>query len=208
MVNKDPGPEGLENPAVVAAIVVTSVVVCCCISIGILTIPHKTKIMFGKRRTTLAKARASLDVARVMKSERPGMATLAQRETLAAKMEGSQWWYIDLEGEEHGPYSSQDMIAWAEWDYLNVDMWTFELPKKVSWRQRKRIQYVSLNDSRLSPFLGASVPETTTTTSSSLPSSSNGGIQMVGNPMAQKRHTSMKPISKPRGTLTNKKSSR
>jgi hypothetical protein len=113
----------------------------------------------------------------------------------------------------HSPFChflfAQDMIAWAEWDYLNVSMWTFELPQKVSWRQRKRIQYVSLNDSRLSPFLGASVPETTPTTSSSLPSSSNGGMQiMVGNPMARKRHTSKKPISKPRGTLMNKKSSR
>ena len=106
VVEKDPGPVGLENPAVIAAIVVTCLVLCCCISIGILTIPHKTKSMFGKRRTTLAKARASLDVTRGAKRERPGMATLAQREILAAKMEGSQWWYLDLEGEEQGPYST------------------------------------------------------------------------------------------------------
>ena len=115
VVEKDPGPVGLENPAVIAAIVVTCLVLCCCISIGILTIPHKTKSMFGKRRTTLAKARASLDVTRGAKRERPGMATLAQREILAAKMEGSQWWYIDLDAEEQGPYSTP-----GEWQDVAV----------------------------------------------------------------------------------------
>jgi hypothetical protein len=46
-------------------------------------------------------------------------ASIEARAAIATSLEGSQWWYVDLEENEQGPFESNDMISWSEWNYLH-----------------------------------------------------------------------------------------
>jgi hypothetical protein len=103
------GSGGLNDPGVIALIVIMSLVGCLCITVAILTIPHKTGVLHYKRKTmaSRAKMRKSMDaVKKINEVELTSIDSIARREALADKLNGSQWWYIDMEGEEQGPCSS------------------------------------------------------------------------------------------------------
>jgi hypothetical protein len=107
--------------------------------------------------------------------------------------------------------SLTDMIAWAEWNYLNANMWIFELPSGVTWRQRKKLQFVPLNKSRLASFLGAlnvaATGTTTTTNNNNNKKKVSIQLQRTSNPISNKKNRqtlSRRPISKPRGTLMSR----
>ena len=141
-----------------------------CFVIAAVVVPHKKRIANSKRKTmaSKSKARRSLDVPA---GDRDGIEmatvglgngfgggrrenTVARRKMLSEALKGSRWWYIDLDGLEQGPFSSTEMIGWAEWDYLNCQMMMFEVPAGANEFQKKQIEYVPLMKSRLAPFLG------------------------------------------------------
>ena len=156
-----------------------------------------------------------------------GPGSILAREELCRQMEGSQWWYFDLEGVEQGPFESNDMIGWAEWDYLNTSMWVFEIRRGTTEEEKMELQYVELGKSRLASFVGMQVQTqdsgdderrgvqeegTAAAIAAAAEEEQDDGYnehpEALGysNPMNQKNNQlskkmSVHPISKPRGTM-------
>ena len=179
-----------------------SVVGCCCFIV--------IAILLFQRNKTKKKGNQSPAVGIEMKNvahDVTSQESIDARELLSVELEGSQWWYVDLEGVEQGPFETSEMIAWAEWDYLNAAMWVYEIPTNstVEDGMESEIEYVELSESRLQSFLGVQTQEKEEIQIFSTPES----IEFANmNPMGVPENTrtlskklSMHPTMKPRGTL-------